>query len=166
MRIASRITNKEVGPSPAPATRTRQFANAVVVRHEVTGISEGSNGAPGLCKMKGHLQHPVPTTYDAAEAQGIAWQAEVELAILLGIEESLRIALHWITRGRGNSHKLTTLRFQTWSFKRHLTCIQVLADHGGYMHLIADASPHLAGGVDALRKEQEELNSDLDPDQA
>ena len=107
------------------------------------------------------MQHPEPTAYNAAEAQEIARQADVELAILLGIEQSLRIALQWMTRGRGNSHKLSTLRFHTWSFERHLTRIQVLADHGGYMHLITDAHPHLAGEVEALRNEREELHSDL-----
>jgi hypothetical protein len=107
------------------------------------------------------MQHPEPTAYNAAEAQEIARQADVELAILLGIEQSLRIALQWMTRGRGNSHKLSTLRFHTWSFERHLTRIQVLADHGGYMHLITDANPHLAGEVGALRNERAELHANL-----
>ena len=102
-----------------------------------------------------------PTAYNAAEAQEVARQAEVELAILLGMEQLLRIALQRMTRGRGNSHKLSTLHFQAWSFERHLARIQVLADHGGYMHLITDAHPHLAGEVEALRNEREELHSDL-----
>lgn len=108
------------------------------------------------------MQHPDQTEYDAAEAQEIARQADVELAILLGIEQSLRIALQWMTRGRGNSHKLSTLRFHTWSFERHLTRIQVLADHGGYMHLITDANPHLAGEVETLRNGREVLHSNLE----
>ncbi len=54
-----------------------------------------------------------PTADDATESQEIARQAEVELAILLGIEQSLRIAFQSMTRGRGNSHKLATLRFHT-----------------------------------------------------
>ena len=103
-----------------------------------------------------------PTAYDATGTQEIARQAEVELAILLGVEESLRIALQWMTRGRGNSHKLSTLRFHTWSFERHLTRIRVLADHGGYMHLITDSHPHLVGEVEALRNEREELHADLE----
>ena len=108
------------------------------------------------------MQHGEPTAYNATEAQEIARQAEVELAILLGIEQSLRIALQWMTRGRGNSHKLSTLRFHTWYFERHLTRIQVLADHGGYMHLITDANPHLAGEVGALRNERAELHANLE----
>ena len=108
------------------------------------------------------MPHREPTAYNAAESQEIARQADVELAILLSIEQSLRIALQWMTRGRGNSHKLSTLRFHTWSFERHLTRIQVLADHGGYMHLITDANPHLAGEVGALRNERAELHANLE----
>ena len=108
------------------------------------------------------MQPREPTAYNAAEAQEIARQAEVELAILLGVEQSLRIALQWMTRGRGNSHKLSTLRFHTWSFERHLSRIQILADHGGYMHLITDVDPHLAGEVGALRNERAGLHAKLE----
>ena len=108
------------------------------------------------------MQHSEPRASNATETQEIARQAEVELAIILGIEESLRIALQWMTRGRGNSHKLSTLRFHAWSFERHLTRIQVLADHGGYMHVITDANPHLADEVETLRNGREELHSNLE----
>ena len=101
------------------------------------------------------------TAHDTAEAQEIALQAQVELAILLGIEESLRIALQWMTRGRGNSHKLSTLRFQTWSFEQHLTRIKVLGDHGGYMHVITDANPNWAAEIEALRINRADLHADL-----
>jgi hypothetical protein len=107
------------------------------------------------------MNNSEPTASDATEAQEIIRQADCELAILLDIEQSLRIALQWMTRGRGNSHKLSTLRFHAWSFERHLTRIQVLADHGGYMHLITDANPHLAGEVETLRNGREELHSNL-----
>ncbi|MBN1511782.1 MAG: hypothetical protein JXB13_07190 [Phycisphaerae bacterium] len=103
-----------------------------------------------------------PTPPDTTEAREIAKQAEVEIAILLGIEETLRIALQWMTRGRGNAHKLSTLRFHAWSFERHLTRIQVLADHGGYLHLITNADPHLAGEVGALRDERARLHAALE----
>ncbi|MBN2561424.1 MAG: hypothetical protein JXQ75_10890 [Phycisphaerae bacterium] len=107
------------------------------------------------------MQHPEPTAFNSTEAQEVARQAEVELAIILGIEQTLRIALQWMTRGRGNSHKLSTLRFQTWSSERHVTRLQVLADHGGYMHLITEANPHLAGEVEALGNERAELHANL-----
>lgn len=103
-----------------------------------------------------------PTPADTTEAREIARQAEVEIAILLGIEEALRIALQWMTRGRGNAHKLSTLRFHAWSFERHMTRIPVLADHGGYLHLITDAQPHLADEVEALRDERARLHAGLE----
>lgn len=97
-----------------------------------------------------------------AEALMIAKQAEVELEILLGIENSLRIALQWMTRDRGNSHKLATLRFAARSFERHLTRTWLLADHGGYLHLITDANPHLVGEVAALQNVREALQKNLE----
>jgi len=108
------------------------------------------------------MQHREPTAYNAAESQEIVRQADVELAILLGIEQSLRIALQWMTRDRGNSHKLSTLRFAARSFERHLTRTRVLADHGGYMHSITDANPHLASKVRALRDVRGELQANFE----
>jgi len=99
---------------------------------------------------------------NAAEAREIAKQLEVELAIMLGVEQSLRIALQWMTPDRGNSHKLSTLRFAARSFERHLTRTRVLADYGGYMHLITDANPHLAGEVEALKDVREELQANFE----
>jgi hypothetical protein len=100
--------------------------------------------------------------HDPTDAREIARQADVELGILLGIEQTLRVALQWMTRGRGNSHKLSTLRFQTWSFQRQLTRVQVLADHGGYMHLITEVRPDPAREVKTLKDERKNLVSDLD----
>ncbi|HSS65973.1 MAG TPA: hypothetical protein VLS27_16215, partial [Gammaproteobacteria bacterium] len=103
-----------------------------------------------------------PTESRTTEAQEIARQADVELAILLGIEQSLRIALQWMTRDRGNSHKLATLRFTARSFERHLTRTRVLADHGGYMHSITDANPHLASKVRALKDVRGKLQANFE----
>lgn len=103
-----------------------------------------------------------PTESRTTEAQEIARQADVELAILLGIEQSLRIALQWMTRDRGNNHKLSTLRFTARSFERHLTRTRVLADHGGYMHSITDANPHLASKVRALKDVRGKLQANFE----
>jgi hypothetical protein len=102
-----------------------------------------------------------PEPHDPADVLEIARQAEVEVGILLGIEQTLRIALRWMTRGRGNSHKLSTLRFQTWAFERQLVRLQGLADHGGYMHLITGANPSLTPEVQALEDERDALHSNL-----
>jgi hypothetical protein len=108
------------------------------------------------------MKYVEPTPYNIAESREIAKQMEVELALLLSIEQSFRIALQWMTRDRGNSRKLSTLRFVTRSFERQLTRTRVLADHGGYMHLITDTKPHLASEVKALRNVREELQADFE----
>lgn len=80
------------------------------------------------------MKHYEPIAHSPAELHEVAKQAEVELTILLAIEQSLRVALQWMTRGHGNSHMLSTLRFASRSFERHLTRTRVLEDFGGYMH--------------------------------
>jgi hypothetical protein len=103
-----------------------------------------------------------PTKSTATVACETAEQAEIELRILLGIEQSLRIALQWMTRERGNSHKLSTLRFAARSFERHLIRTRVLADHGGYLHSITDDNPHLASEVKAVWDAREELQANFE----
>lgn len=106
--------------------------------------------------------HNCSADLDTNERTEIARQLETELAIVLGIAQSLRLALQWMTRDRGNGHKLSTLRFAARSFERHLTRTRVLADHGGYMLSIADASPHLAGEASAMRDRREALQTDFE----
>ena len=55
------------------------------------------------------MKHYEPIAHSPAELHEVAKQAEVELTILLAIEQSLRVALQWMTRGRGNSHKLSRM---------------------------------------------------------
>jgi hypothetical protein len=108
------------------------------------------------------MNNTEPAESNAIVPREIAEQAQVELRILLGIEQSVRIALQWMTRERGNSHKLSTLRFAARSFERHLTRTRVLVDHGGYLHSITDANPHLASKVGAIWDEREELQANFD----
>ena len=108
------------------------------------------------------MKYLEPTAYNIAESQEIAKQMEVELALLLSIEQSFRIALQWMTRDRGNSRMLSTLRFVARSFERQLTRTRVLADHGGYMHLITNTKPHLTSEIKALRNVREELQADFE----
>lgn len=103
-----------------------------------------------------------PTAYNAAESQDIAKEMEVELALLLSIEQAFRVALQWRSRDGGNSRKLSTLRSVARSFEHQLARTRTLADHGGYMHLISDTDPHLAGEVKALRNAREELHVDFE----
>ena len=108
------------------------------------------------------MKNGEPSAPQTNELREIAQQASVEFAILLVIEQSLRVALQWMAQGRGNSRKLSTLRFHVSAFERHLTRIQALADHGGYMHLVTDPNPHLTGEVRALEEERAMLRDSLE----
>lgn len=100
--------------------------------------------------------------YAGTDFNEIAKQAEVELALLLNIEQALRIVLDWKTEDRGHIRKLSTLRFVTGSFERHLTRIRVVSEYGGYMHRVTDVKPQLAGAVLGLKKVRDGLQADLE----
>lgn len=100
--------------------------------------------------------------HDPEEARELARQAEVEFRLLLFSEQALRVALQWMTRERGNGHKLSTLRYHTSNFQRHLARLCALTDLGGYLHVITTASPHLAADVEALQTERTTLHRDLE----
>ncbi len=108
------------------------------------------------------MKYREPTTYNFAESREIAKQIEVELALLVNLEHALRVALDWATEQHGNKRKLSTLRFVAWTFERHLTRMRVLAEYGGYMHLVSDTKPHLAGHVKALMELRNRLQTDLE----
>lgn len=101
------------------------------------------------------------TRLSRSEYHEIAEQAKIELAILLRLDESIRSALRLMTRDRANNHKLSTIRFHTNSFERHFTRISALADHNGYMHVIVETNPNMAGEVDAMRRERQALHDVL-----
>ncbi len=103
-----------------------------------------------------------PTARTMAEPHDIAMQIEVELALLMNIEQAFRIALDWKTHGGGNIRKLSTLRFVARTFERHLARLRVLSEHGGYMHLVADMKPHLAGAVQVLKRLRDDLQDHLE----
>ena len=108
------------------------------------------------------MQYRKPASRDVAEVRQIAQQASVELAIFMAIDQALRDALKWMTQGRPNCYKLSTLRFHALSFERHLTRIHVLADHGGYLHLITDTDPTADREVRALWSQREDLHQELE----
>jgi hypothetical protein len=103
-----------------------------------------------------------PPVEPVAEAREIAKQIEVELLLLMTIRQALRIAVEWKPADAGNVRKLSTLRFVMSSFERHLNRMRVLADHGGYLHLVTHENPHLASEVLDLRNRRYELQAQWD----
>lgn len=89
----------------------------------------------------------------------LADQLEVELALLLQLEQSLRLVLQWMTRARGNSRKLATLRWAARMFERQLARTRALADHGGYLPLVGEVAPLLAPEVRQLCERREALQA-------
>lgn len=108
------------------------------------------------------MKHAEATTLTPTEALETARQIEIELKILLHIEESLRVALQWMTRDRGNSRKISTIRFAARSFERHLTRTRVLADLGGYLRTVTARRPHFDSQVKALRKTRAALQTEFE----
>lgn len=100
-------------------------------------------------------------TMHETEADEIAKQFEVELALLVNIEDSLRIVLDWKTSKHGIIRKLSTLRFLSQSFERHLSRLRVLSEYGGYMHRVTDLKPHMANEVLELKAVRDGLQSEL-----
>ena len=108
------------------------------------------------------MKYLEPTPDNISESKEIAAQMEVELALLLSIEQAFRNALQWMTRDRGNNRKLSTLRFVARSFERQLTRSRMIADHGGYLKLVTETKPQLAGEVKALKIARAELQTDFE----
>jgi hypothetical protein len=105
------------------------------------------------------MDSPEPTAYERAESEEIATQIQIELRLLLSIERSLRTTLQWMTRERGNTRKLSTLRSVARSFERQLSRTRVLADQPGYLHLITAATPGLTSEVQELCRARETLQA-------
>lgn len=108
------------------------------------------------------MNTPVAITRSSSDVNEIAKQFQVELALLVNIEESLRIVLDWKTGDRGIVRKLSTLRFVTRSFERHLIRLRALSEYGGYMDLVTDIKPNLANEVLQLRKAGVGLQADME----
>jgi hypothetical protein len=84
-------------------------------------------------------------------------QALLEHAMLRHLVEGLRATLDWRGQEDDGSRKVSTLRFFTQSFQRHLERLLALEEYDGYLAEVAAASPWLSRRVDGLRGEHEGL---------
>jgi hypothetical protein len=89
------------------------------------------------------------------DRQEVARQTQVEHEMLKHIMEGLRVTTGWQVHGPDASRKLSTLRFVTQSFQRHLERLLALEEHDGYMDLLATCEPRLSRAADVLRAEHE-----------
>ncbi len=83
----------------------------------------------------------------------IARQTLVEHGLLRHITEALRLTAVRKDEAHDVSRPLSTLKFITQSFERHLERLMALEEHDGYMDVVVRTEPRLAKAVDALREE-------------
>jgi hemerythrin-like domain-containing protein len=76
------------------------------------------------------------------------------------IMEGLHKTLSWKTSGDDFARKLSTLRFISQSFQRHLERVLALEEFDGYMDLVLQSSPGAAKTVDGLRQEHEQFRKE------
>jgi hemerythrin-like domain-containing protein len=89
--------------------------------------------------------------------EDIARQMLVENQMLNYITEGLRQTLSWKLREGDFTRKLSTLRFMSQSFQRHLEHLLALEEFDGYMDQVLQHSPHLSKNVDTLKADHERL---------
>lgn len=90
-------------------------------------------------------------------SQEMAQQTLLENEFLKLLMESLRTTLAWNVQGSDFSRKLSTLRFVSQSFQRHLERVFSLEEYDGYMDLVSKKAPRLSRTVDALRMEHDKF---------
>lgn len=90
----------------------------------------------------------------------LAQQTQVEHGLLMLLMEGLRNTLTWKVPGVDFARKLSTLRFITQSFQRHLERVLSLEEYDGYMDLVTQASPQLSNTVDSLRVEHDRFRDE------
>jgi hypothetical protein len=87
----------------------------------------------------------------------LSQQAMIEHGLLRYLVDGLRVALGWQADGADCSRKLSTVRFISQSFQRHLERLLALEENDGYLDDVAALSPQLGRQVDALRGEHDRL---------
>jgi hypothetical protein len=74
--------------------------------------------------------------------------------------EGLRLSTTWQVQGPDASRKLSTLRFVTGSFQRHLERLLALEESDGFLDTLLSCAPHLGRATAALRAEHDSFRSE------
>ncbi len=80
-------------------------------------------------------------------------QILIEQETLAHVVSALRTTMGWHIQGPDVSRKLSSLRFVTDSFRRHLKRLLELEQSEGYMVVVLEARPELSDEVRALRSQ-------------
>ncbi|HTU25183.1 MAG TPA: hemerythrin domain-containing protein [Pirellulales bacterium] len=93
--------------------------------------------------------------------KAISEQMLIEHEMLSHLESALRALLQWTSRGQDLSRKLSSLRFMTESFQRHLERLMALEEDDGYMEVVRECRPEFTPQVEALRTEHDDFRRRL-----
>jgi hypothetical protein len=86
-------------------------------------------------------------------------QTKVESQALEHITRALEVMLGWAVNGDGFARKLSSVRFFTELYQRHLERLFALEEIDGYMESVARLHPELAKQVDHLQQEHEQFRA-------
>ncbi len=93
--------------------------------------------------------------------QAISQQMLIEYDLLAHLQSALRNILQWASHGQDLPRKLSSLRFMTQAFQRHLERLMTLEEHDGYMEVVKESRPTFSPQVDALRAEHDSFRREL-----
>src|SRR5690606_511864 len=88
-------------------------------------------------------------------------QTKVESDALEHVTRALEIMLGWTVASDGFARKLSSVRFFTELYQRHLERLFALEEIDGYMDAVSKLKPELASRVAALKQEHEPLRAAL-----
>jgi len=95
------------------------------------------------------------------EKDAIVQQTRVENEALEFVTMALERTIAWPVQGGEFTRKLSSLRFMTESFQRHMERLFALEELDGYMDVVCRLHPEMSGDVDELKNQQEKLRNTI-----
>jgi hypothetical protein len=86
-------------------------------------------------------------------------QTKVESQALEHVTQALEVMLGWSVEDDGFARKLSSVRFFTELYQRHLERLFALEEIDGYMESVARLNPELANQVSHLKREHEQFRA-------
>lgn len=88
-------------------------------------------------------------------------QTKLESQALEHVTRALEVMLGWTLNGDGYARKLSSVRFFTELYQRHLERLFTLEEVDGFMESISRSNPQLASRVEQLKAEHEQFRCAL-----
>jgi hypothetical protein len=86
-------------------------------------------------------------------------QTKVESHALEHVTRALEVMIAWAVDGTGFSRKLSSVRFFTALYQRHVERLFALEEIDGYMESVSHKHPERTSQVDILKREHEHLRA-------